>query len=58
MSLAESLESLRKVDLADLDLNNLGSWPAPVKFITGVIVLAAVLGLGYYFHFAGFAVAA
>lgn len=50
MSLAESLESLRKVDLADLDLNNLGSWPAPVKFITGVIVLAAVLGLGYYFH--------
>ncbi|MBE7373178.1 type 4a pilus biogenesis protein PilO [Pseudomonas lopnurensis] len=50
MSLAESLESLRKVDLADLDLNNLGSWPAPVKFITGVLLLVAVLALGYYFH--------
>lgn len=50
MSLGESLESLRKVDFAELDLNNLGSWPAPVKFITGVLLLSVVLGLGYYFH--------
>lgn len=48
MSLADSLQSLRKIDVADLDLNNLGSWPAPVKFITGVILLAVVLALGYY----------
>ena len=33
MSLAESLEGLRKVDLADLDLNNLGSWPSAIKVI-------------------------
>jgi len=50
MSLADSLQSLRKIDVADLDLNNLGSWPAPVKFITGVILLAVVLALGYYLH--------
>ncbi len=50
MSLADSLQSLRKIDVADLDLNNLGSWPAPVKFITGVILLAVVLVLGYYLH--------
>ncbi|EWC43082.1 type 4a pilus biogenesis protein PilO [Pseudomonas stutzeri] len=50
MSLAESLESLRKIDVADLDLNNLGSWPAPIKVITGFILLAVVLALGYYFH--------
>ncbi len=50
MSLADSLQSLRKIDVADLDLNNLGSWPAPVKFITGVILLVVVLALGYYFH--------
>ncbi len=31
MSLANSLESLRSVDLSDLDMNNLGSWPAAVK---------------------------
>ncbi len=50
MSPADSLQSLRKIDVADLDLNNLGSWPAPVKFITGVILLAVVLALGYYLH--------
>jgi type IV pilus assembly protein PilO len=50
MSLAESLDSLRKVDFADLDLNNLGSWPGPVKFIAGAFLLTAVLALGYYFH--------
>src|SRR5690606_26019982 len=50
MSLAASLESLRKVDLADLDINNLGSWPAPVRVITGILLLILVLFLGYHFH--------
>lgn len=50
MSWGESLESLRKVDFAELDLSNLGSWPAPIKFIASVFLLAVVLGLGYYFH--------
>ena len=42
MSLAESLEGLRKVDLADLDLNNLGSWPAAVKAIACILLLIEV----------------
>ena len=50
MSLNDSLESLRKVDLNDLDFNNVGSWPAVVKFIAGVILFVAVLALGYNFH--------
>ena len=50
MSLAESLEGLRKVDLADLDLNNLGSWPAVVKAIACLLLLIVVLALGYNFH--------
>ncbi|TBW32030.1 type 4a pilus biogenesis protein PilO [Azotobacter chroococcum] len=50
MNLSESLESLRKIDLSDLDLNNLGSWPAPVKVITCVLLLIGVLALGYNFH--------
>ncbi|PTS85136.1 pilus assembly protein PilP [Pseudomonas sp. HMWF032] len=50
MSLNDSLESLRKIDLNDLDLNNVGSWPAAVKIIAGVILLVAVLALGYNFH--------
>lgn len=50
MSLAESLEGLRKVDLADLDLNNLGSWPAAIKLIACLLLLVVVLALGYNFH--------
>ena len=50
MSLAESLEGLRKVDLADLDLNNLGSWPSAVKAIACLLLLIVVLALGYNFH--------
>lgn len=50
MSLAESLESLRKVDLSELDLNNLGSWPAPVKVIACLLLFIVILGLGYHFH--------
>ncbi len=37
MSLASSMESLRSVDLSDLDMNNLGSWPAAVKVIAAMI---------------------
>lgn len=50
MSLASSLESLRKIDINDLDFNNVGSWPAAVKFIACVLVVAVVLALGYNFH--------
>jgi type IV pilus assembly protein PilO len=50
MSFAESIESLKKVDLADLDLNNLGSWPAAVKVITCGLMLVVGLALGYNFY--------
>ncbi|AHL74028.1 pilus assembly protein PilP [Stutzerimonas stutzeri] len=50
MSLANSLESLRSVDLSDLDMNNLGSWPAAVKMIAAILLMMLVLGAGYYFY--------
>ncbi|TIH10075.1 type 4a pilus biogenesis protein PilO [Pseudomonas leptonychotis] len=50
MSLNDSLESLRQIDLSDLDFNNVGSWPAAVKFIAGALLLVAVAALGYNFH--------
>lgn len=49
MNFSESLEGLRKIDISELDLNNLGSWPAAVKAIAGMLVLALVLALGYFF---------
>ncbi|ARS47395.1 type 4a pilus biogenesis protein PilO [Ectopseudomonas hydrolytica] len=50
MSIKDSLEGLRSIDLNDLDLNNVGSWPGAVKFIAGVLLLILVLALGYNFH--------
>jgi type IV pilus assembly protein PilO len=50
MSLNDSLESLRQINLNDLDFNNVGSWPAAIKFIACLILLIAILALGYNFH--------
>jgi type IV pilus assembly protein PilO len=50
MSLSETLEGLRRVDLGDLDINNLGSWPAGVKIVAGALLMAVVMALGYFFY--------
>jgi len=50
MNMPGWLESLRKVELNELDVNNVGSWPAPVKGIAAVLLGLLLLGLGYYFH--------
>ncbi|MBZ2170143.1 MULTISPECIES: type 4a pilus biogenesis protein PilO [Marinobacter] len=49
MSLADSMKSLNELDLNDLDFNNAGIWPAPVKFIFALIVFGLILGGGYWF---------
>lgn len=38
MSIKSSLDSLRSIDINDLDLNNVGSWPGAVKFIAGLLL--------------------
>lgn len=50
MSFSDSLESLRKIDFSDLDFNNVGSWPAAVKFIAGLVLFIVIVALGYNFH--------
>lgn len=50
MSVAESLNSLKRVDISELDLNNLGSWPPVIKVIACVLALIAALALGYNFY--------
>ena len=49
MSFAESLESLKSFDVNDLDFNNAGSWPGPIKAIVCLIIIALVVGGGYWF---------
>ena len=50
MSLTEAIDSLKKVDLAELDLNNLGAWPAAVKVIACCLLLIVALALGFNFY--------
>jgi type IV pilus assembly protein PilO len=38
------------LDLADLNIENLGSWPLPVKIITGMLLFCLVFTGGYYLH--------
>ncbi|MEJ2089381.1 MAG: type 4a pilus biogenesis protein PilO [Gammaproteobacteria bacterium] len=48
MALQDTMEQLQNFDLSDLDVNNIGSWPGPVKIILMVIAFLIVLGAGYY----------
>lgn len=50
MALADQLKSLREVDLGDLTLDNVGSWPMPVKVIVWALVFGIVCFLGWNYH--------
>ena len=39
MSVLDSLKSLGKIDFAELDLNNIGSWPAAVLLYWRWVIL-------------------
>ena len=49
MSLADSMQKLNDFDINDLDINNAGIWPGPVKAIVALIVFGLILGGGYWF---------
>ena len=50
MSPSVWFESLRKIDINDLDTNNMGSWPPAIKALAGVLLMVMVLTLGYTFY--------
>ena len=49
MNLSETLESLKNFDVNDLDINDAGVWPAPVKAVFVLLVFGLILGGGYWF---------
>ncbi|MCX7078927.1 MAG: type 4a pilus biogenesis protein PilO [Pseudomonas sp.] len=49
MTPSEWFEGLRKIDLNDLDMSNMGAWPAAVKAMAGALLMVLVLALGYNF---------
>jgi type IV pilus assembly protein PilO len=48
MALQDTLDQIRNFDIGDLDINNIGSWPAAIKGIAMVLLFVGVLGGGYY----------
>jgi len=49
MSLADSFKNLNEFDINDLDINNAGIWPTPVKVIVALILAGLIAGGGYWF---------
>ncbi len=51
MAMEDLVESLQNFDIEQLnDINNVGSWPLPVKIILWVIAFLGALGGGYFAH--------
>ena len=50
MALEDTLRSLREFDVNDINLDNIGTLPVPVKIILCTIIFAAVVAAGYYYH--------
>lgn len=49
MTPSKWFEGLRKIDINDLDTNNMGSWPPAIKALAGILLMILVLSLGYSF---------
>ena len=50
MALQDTLDQLKSFDVGDLDVNDIGVWPAAVKGIILTILFVAVLAGGYFFY--------
>lgn len=55
MSWTERLKELNEIDLNDLDFENVGAWPAAARAIVAIIMFAALVIAGYYYHVADLA---
>lgn len=53
MAFEDTMRSLREFELGDLDVDNVGSWPVPVKVLIWLVLLIAVSVGGYYYHIEG-----
>ena len=50
MAFEDTMRSLREFDINDLDFDNVGAWPAAIKWFIYLAIVAAVLVAGYYYH--------
>ena len=50
MNLAAQIKALNQFDLADLDMENIGSWPAALKVILLGLLFTLIVVAGFYLH--------
>lgn len=50
MAFEDTLNSVREFDINDLDFENIGSWPTPIRLFIWVLLFALVMAGGYYYH--------
>ena len=50
MSWLDGIKELNDLDLADLDFENVGSWPTGAKAMVIIVLFLALLVGGYYYH--------
>ena len=50
MNLSEQFKALNDFDLADLDMENIGSWPLVLKGIVLALLYVVILVAGFYLH--------
>ena len=55
MSWIDRLKELSEIDLNDLDLENVGSWPAAARAIVAGALFVLLVVTGYYYHIANLA---
>jgi type IV pilus assembly protein PilO len=53
MTFENTISSLKEFDINDLDLDNVGAWPLPIKIFIWAAIITAVLLAGYYNHIEG-----
>jgi len=55
VSWIDRLKELNEIDLNDLDLENVGSWPAAARAIVAGALFVLLVVAGYYYHIANLA---
>ena len=51
MDLTSIIDKLREFDISDLDMNNVGIWPTPIKAVASLLLFSLVIAGGYWFYY-------
>ena len=53
MSILDQIRALNEVDIANLDFENVGSWPGPLRVLLAILLFMLLATGGYFYHLDG-----